>query len=221
MITNTQRLEEYKNQIIELVSFFEEDIKSNQRIFNHYKGIVESNDLIGFPKGARFHLWVERNHFYALYAGLRKMFFGRDTKENSLLTIIESLLSDGMTLTKAEYTKSLKIPNNMIGKSVVESIIGNLFDTCGHLNGEALMHDKAAILEIKSKLKFINQGVLHIQKSQKALVPQRADIDESIETLGILLKKYELFLTGNHVEWAIPEYTWVDIFTEPWIHDSI
>ena len=215
-ISNDKWLQEYNKQIINLVSFFEQDVKSNQRMFNYYKEIVESNNSIGFPKGARFHLWVERNHFYALYAGLRKMFFGRDVKENSLLTIIESLLNDGMTLTRADYAKSLKLPD-----ANIESIISNLFDTNGHLNGEALMQDKTTILEIKSKLQFINQGVLHIQKKQKALVPKSDDVDKSIESLSVLLKKYELFLTGAHIAWALPEYGWVDIFTEPWINDIV
>ena len=54
----------WQKQIEVLAAHTEQDLVNNPRVFERYKAIVQGNKAVDFPNGTRFHVWVERNHYY-------------------------------------------------------------------------------------------------------------------------------------------------------------
>ena len=212
----------WQKQIEELASHIEQDVVSNLRIFKHYKEIVRGNQAVGFPNGARFHLWVERNHYYALLAALRKVFLSNDKNEVSLLKIINELVNSGNIVDARNYPSLLGIDGNtLIGASAAASASKGFFGVDGKLDIQKLTQDSDFLTKtLRPQLKFTNEKVLHVQKNPKALTPDEAELELNIEKLKTMFREYRLFLTGSDTAWSIEDASWISIFSTTWLDQT-
>lgn len=213
----------WQRQIEELADHVEQDVISNVRIFEHYKGLVRGNNAVNFPNGARFHLWVERNHYYALLAAIRKIFLAKDSNEVSLLKIIDALLKSGNIVNAQNYPALIGADgNSLTGAAAAASASEGFFDKDGNLDATKLRQDKEFLENtLRPQLVFINQKVLHIQKNPKALTPSDDELSKNISKLKDMFREYRLFLTGSDVAWSIEDASWMSVFHIPWVNPGI
>lgn len=217
-MSTLQDYPKWQTQIEELASHFELDVISNQRIFEHYKSIVKGNSKIDVSHGYRFHRWVEHNHYYAVLAALRKIFFNTDKNEFSLLKIINELLGSGNVVTRRNYPAHIGVDGtNLIGAAAATSASTGFFASNGQLSTGKLEQDKSDLEAMSQQLSFINERVLHIQKNPKALPPSDNELVGIVKKLSDMLEGYRLFLTGHHTAWSIEDFSWGEIFTQPWM----
>ena len=222
-MSDQQDFEKWQKQIEDLAAIFEMDVISNPRIFEEYKKIVRNNAAVNFPNGGRFHLWVERNHYYALLAAIRRIFFNLgDSREFSFIKIIDGLLASGGGINTGTYPGLIGVTGTgLISAAAASSASQGFFDQNGQLSRPKLTADRAVLMDAKRQLKFINERVLHNQQSPTAHIPSSSDLKQIVKTLGDLLKEYRLFLGGSTIAWSIADYSWVEIFTRPWIDKNV
>lgn len=213
----------WQKQIEELADHVEQDVISNLRIFKQYKDTVRGNSSVNFPNGARFHLWVERNHYYAVLAALRKVFLANDKNEVSLLKIIDELIGSGNIVNAQNYPTLLGMDGtSFIGASAAASASEGFFGDDGKLDIQKLTQDKDFLTKtLRPQLKFINEKVLHVQKNPKALTPDEAELEKNIEKLKDMFREYRLFLTGRGIEWSTEDANWISVFHIPWVNPGI
>lgn len=215
----------WQKQIEKLADSFELDVIRNNRIFESYKKLVQDNMAID-SSGYYFHQWVERNHYYALLAALRKIFFNvNNQKEYSLLKIITQLKDNGNTVTKQNYPKyfKYKFPETDIRYHVgINSATEGFFDSSGKLSQEKLKKDEEYLGKAKRKLKFINERVLHNQEKPESLLPSDKELEEIISRLREMLHQYRTFFAcGLDVSWSIEgDLSWMEVFKEPWFKED-
>lgn len=221
-MSNQQEFAKWQSQIELLVNHFELDVINNNRIFDRYRELVLSNDTINFPNGSQFHLWVERNHNYALLAALRKIFFAtKDKNEVSMSKIIVGLKNSGNAVTRQNYPEHIGIVEvNDLVQSLVDSACRNFFDLNGKLAIDRLNKDLAVLKNACRRLAFINERVLHIQKKSEALTPSDEDLKKLIDELEKMLLRYRLFLSGHHTDLSPEDSSWIGIFNKRWVAED-
>ncbi|HEY5667682.1 MAG TPA: hypothetical protein VIR03_00795 [Candidatus Saccharimonadales bacterium] len=204
-------------QITKLANHFELDVIDAQRVFNRYKDLVNNNSAIN-TTGAHFHKRFERNHYYTVLAAIRKVGFATDKNEFSLLKIVQELIGSGGVVTRQNYPGLIGLlDEGAVSRALIESASVGYFEPGGKLNTDALRKDEQALVGMRDKLKFVNERVLHLQKNPAAAIAPEGDLEDIIEQLKVMIRKYRLFLTGHDIEWSIEVPSWVTIFTQPWV----
>jgi hypothetical protein len=71
--------------------------------------------------------------------------------------------------------------------------------------------------------KFANKRFAHFDKEGPKSIPTYQDVDDCLEFLEQLLKKYWKLIHGAQCESVLPvwQYDWKEIFREPWINSRV
>ena len=91
-----------------------------------------------------------------------------------------------------------------------------------HVEAEAVRQD-LELLRRKSDAirRYVNKRIAHHEESPPPsfVTPTFSDLDEAIDTLGTLFRRYALMLTAvdRSVMTPVPQYDWLAPFRIPWI----
>jgi len=65
---------------------------------------------------------------------------------------------------------------------------------------------------------YVTNSLAHIKHEKTAVIPDPSVIDNAVELLGTMLKRYTLLLTGSDLD-VEPKvlFPWTDTFNEAWL----
>lgn len=199
---------EWQNRVDKIFREFEKDVVHNHQMYMRYKDAVK--DISFSADEWQFNHWLEYNHYVTLLAGIRKTIIG-DRDGISLRMLIKKIQVSNPQLTRADYHLLLGGKSGLLVEAALDAAAEGFF-VGDALNVDQLEVDVKTIGATKDALGFINERVLHIDKSQSSPVPTDEELEKIIAELSALLSKYNLFLKGVDQQFAFDTGKWVTIF---------
>jgi hypothetical protein len=131
------------------------------------------------------------------------------------------MASDNQRLTRERYVAKWDALDRRRGEdSFTEHFAGDAGD---HLDAAIVRADldtlSSAALPIA---RFVDRHVAHVDADPLDSLPTFAELNEAIDTIGELFKKYALLFTASG--WVtlepVPQNDWLAVFRVPWIRPS-
>ena len=190
------------------------NLRSDQYIFWEVQHIIGANPSINVYN--EFYSWMNLAYAASMSAAIRRRVDKRkDTI--SFVGFLRRLARQASVVTRARY-KSLSITalkDYMDGD--FDQLAGVGRDTMNPTEIQRDIDDLIAKANVVKR--YTDSTIAHHAKVPPPVIPKFTDLDEAIELLEKLLKKYFLLFRATGPSSALPQitYDWKAIFRVPWI----
>ena len=190
-----------------------EKLLVSREIYKRYLEIVKDNPSIQSP--ADFHYWVRENYVVSVITAIRRQL---DVRKDviSLMRLLLEIHNHSEALSRDWY----KTTHQYNWADVDFSEIG----------GDGYFFDKKIAMEDIIQLKLLGESIQEYShkfiahKSKKGMkkIPSFKEVDDFIEKLEEITKKYILLFTASGYTNLLPvwQYDWDAIFKKKWIKDD-
>jgi predicted nucleic acid-binding protein len=173
------------------------------------------------------HPAMPPSHFFALmaqnYATTQAVAVRRQDDKGQSVVSLSRLLSDiadhPETLSRQRYVALYPKGMQWVGDKEFDKFAGgdgDLVDADAVRADLDLLHSNSEAIRT-----YVNKRIAHHEESPPPIfvTPTFSDLDEAIDTLGSLLSRYALLLTGvsRSVIAPVPQYDWLAPFRIPWL----
>lgn len=214
-----QRLKDWRDQL----STIHEDIAGllgSRIVFRELQAIVAANPRIHKP--SRFYRWLPWMYRDAMVMGVRRQ---ADTGGRcvSLAKLLAEIQQAPGLITRDDFVSRWPPEERCKADREFDKFSG---PGGQHLDCSVPCRDLAALRSKARALRaFANRRVAHLDKQPPKLRATSSGLDECLDLLEALLKKYLLLVKGDALDYIapVPQEPWKDIFREAWIpedHDS-
>ena len=197
----------------EIISLF-----ANKTVFNRVQEIIRNNPKIQKPSA--FYEYYGINYGISALMTIRRL-LEPNRYGISFYELLSDIYDNNEIITR-DYYKSL------YGSNILEYIIDKDFDQFSgkkgkqknFLNKKIVEADLKAINKTIGNIKyFIDKKVAHLDKTIPKKLLTFKEVEDCIEFIGNLLKKYLSILKAVNLSSPKPtfQYDWDIIFTEKWI----
>jgi len=191
-------------------------LSTNRHIFWEVQEIIKSNKKIQKPSS--FYEFLG-----SAYASLAVMCIRRQVKIDkqsiSFARLLEQISNNPRVISRQRYVALYGIDSMM--KETGERDFNKFADKSGkHINSAIVLADLDQLRTKASKCeKFADMRVAHFDKRALKNPPTFKDVDDCIDLLEGLLKKYTLIFRATSLTSILPtwQYDWKEIFYQPWI----
>jgi len=191
----------------------------NRHIFREVQKTIQANPKIQI--GSSFYEWMGNVYATAAVIGVRRQ-RDKDKKSVSFARLLEEIQGVPEVISReryiALYTDSV-LPMDFANRNF-DKLIGH---GCSHIDPKMVENDLDLLIKKSKKLKnFVNKRIAHFNKSAFKNPPTYAELDECLDYLEKLLKKYlSIFRAEVHLR-IVPvwQYDWKQIFKYPWIEKT-
>lgn len=198
-------------------------VHANKYIFLEVQKIISENPNIQKP--SHFFQYYSNNYSISVLMGIRRILFPNSdgvSFHQLLLDINENYKLISRDYYKSLYGKKLDRLDEDIANSDFDTFSGNTKELKNYIDKNLIESDLRKIDELGSKVKsFIDKRVAHFDDKPPDTIniPTFADMDNCVEFIGELLKRYMLILKSIGLDNLTPifQYDWKAIFTEKWI----
>jgi hypothetical protein len=200
-------------------------LMKNRYLFREFQQILENNaDL---PDNNHFFLWMYENYIYTASIGVRRL-VDRSPKTESLFNLLIAFNSNLYLLSRERYVAEFVKNSGFSEKEA--NMFFNQFrgeDNKG-VDFVELRRDIAVLLNKYRRLKgYVNKIIAHAEQDAFAKLdklgelPTIRDLDDCIDYIEALLKKYYAIYYQGSFETLVPkfQYPWKDIFKIAWIQN--
>ena len=192
-------------------------LRADQHIFWDVQEIIRTNPAINIS--SEFYSWMGRTYAASMSAAIRRQ-VDRTKGTVSFLRFLEHLARQPGVVTRKRY-KSLS-------NTAPDDYMDAGFDHLAGIGNDVMSADevKKDVDELIAKAdvlkKYTDAKVAHCGKAKPAVIPTFGDVDEAVELLERLLKKYLHLFRATALSSALPEivYDWKAIFKVAWLQDS-
>lgn len=187
----------------------------NRYIFLEVQKIIKSNPKIQI--GSAFYDWIGIIYPAAMVMGVRRQL---DTRSDSisLARLLADIEKNPEILSRKRYLSLYE--GSALPIEVPEKEFDGLAGSgAPHIDPKNVLEDLRNMEDKASKIrKFANKRIAHFGKSSFQDFPTFGDLDECLDLLEELLKKYMLLLRAQGGD-ILPSflYDWKKIFRYPWI----
>lgn len=182
--------------------------------------IIKSNVYSEICKSSRAHVYEYIGHTYVAYItiGIRRQ-IKVDKDSISFLRLLTEISENPKILSREYYVGLYRSSPKEFAHRDFDQFCG---DSRDHISPDMVKSDIAALKEIVSRVEtFADRRIAHHDRREPDL-PRFKDIDESLDKIGEMYKKYHLALTAECMAGLTPvvQYDWTEIFTVPWIKNA-
>ena len=191
------------------------DLRVSQHIFWEVQEIIRANPRINI--GSSFYEWMGSMYVAAMSVAVRRQ-VDEDKASVSFLRLLKEVKRYPKVLSRSRYKSRFTNP-------APENYKNGSFDK---LAGPGRDHVDPAVVEaeiadLRTKTdelrKYVNKRVAHYDKAHFGRFPTFQDLDDAIDYLEVLLKRYMNLFRAIHLGSALPvwQYDWKKVFRYPWI----
>lgn len=183
-------------------------------IFWEVQYIVSSNPSI--QKSSSLYSFLATGYANSCLMGVRRL-----TKESrnsiSFMGLLRDIHDNYELLSKAYFVS--------LYRDEMKDIASEEFDQCpwtesGFINSVLVKGDMDRLFETTNRcIEYTDKGVAHIDRRGIEAIPTFSELDECIDFLEELLKKYTYLMKAIDNDSFLPvyQYDWKEIFYVPWI----
>ena len=187
-----------------------------RHIFVEVQKIIKANPRI--HQESSFYSWMSDVYVAAATMGVRRQ-VDNDSQSISLVRLLEEIKKNPEVLTRKWFVALYTDPG--IRALIADRDFDRFAGTIGtHVDPSFV---EADIVALKSKAKnlerYATKLVAHLDKKGPTTIPTFHDLEECVDFMEELLKKYLLLLRADCYTQILPtwQYDWQAIFREPWI----
>jgi hypothetical protein len=194
-------------------------LRVNQYIFWEVQKIIRANPKIDRPN--HFYGWMTENYAGAMSVTVRKL-ADRDTRTISFRRFLEDIKNNPTVISRRRFKDNF-VDGNYTERDADEGFDQLIGANRDYIDSFVVEHEIKTLLTKTSKLKrFVDKRIAHHENSKFEDFPTFKELDEAIEYLEELIKRYysifECMGTENLLgSWA---YDWKAIFYHAWIEEK-
>jgi AbiU2 len=189
-------------------------LRVDQHIFWELQEIIRANPTINVA--SEFYLWMGRAYAASMSAAIRRQVDERrDTV--SFVRFLRRLARQPGVITRERYKSlSTTAPEDYMDADF-DRLVGIGTDTIS--STEIQKEIEGLISKADVLKKYTDSIIAHCGKTRPTIIPTFRDVDEAIEVLEKLLKRYFVLFRAIGLSGALPAivYDWKAIFRVPWI----
>ena len=201
----------------------------DRNIFWEVQEIIKNNPKIQKP--SKFYNFLRNNYTASALMGVRKQ-VKIDKDSISFAKLLQEICDTPKILSRERFFANFKgTITEKIAKlmeSTIEKYESKKFDqfvgkTVNYVDPELIKLD---LKELKSKAQkceeYADRRIAHLDKKIICNIPTYDELDNCIDYLEILMKKYYLLFRASPLKYILPanknNNDWKEIFREAWIH---
>lgn len=194
-------------------------LRINREIFLGIRDIIRKNRYEEIKTSRHVYEYIGHTYVAYMAIGIRRQ-IKVDEKAISLLRLLTEISESPQTLSRKYYV-------GLCNGTNAEKYSDQWFDKlCGdnkaYISPDMVESDINALREIVSKVEdFADKRIAHHDTREPDL-PRFSDLDESLDKIWEIYKKYLAALTATSVSLTplIVQCNWTEIFTVPWIKNA-
>lgn len=192
---------------------------SHRDTFNNVVEIIRNNKRIQKPSSF-YHLLIDSYVVFILMT-IRRQIKGSDKRSISFTGLLKEIKEDPKILSRERY---ISHSNDNHSKDIAGSEFDKSYGGVkGYIDSNIVEKDLNDLKEKVNNIEnYIDKRIAHYDKESIENIPVLKDVDDFIEFLGSLFKKYYgLIRAAEHVSLiAVKQYDWKAIFRVPWIENE-
>lgn len=207
-------LEKIKNEVTRLLV--------NRHIFWEVQEIIKANTRIQKPSS--FYEWMGNVYATDAVIGVRKQ-IDLDKRSVSFARLLTDMAESPGIFSRDRFLAMYNDKSNPELKAFFEKQAHRDFEKfaqpgSSHIDSALVMADLTALKEKSKNLQqYANKRVAHLDEAAFDKLPTFHELNECLDFLEGLVKKYMLLFRATNYRKLIPtwQYDWKVIFREPWI----
>lgn len=216
MATRNPRLFKKWNRWLDLIYADIQGLLVNQHIFREVQTIVKANPKLQIPSS--FYEWMGVSYAASIAVGIRRQ-LDTDSRSVSLARLLMEMRQRPGIITRRRFRSFYR------GHPVAEQFSNRDFDRLAgrgkdHVGIGIFKGDLSRLKQAGRRLRrFVNKRVAHFDQRKFKNPPTYKEVDQCLEVMETLLKKYVLMLRAEAHMNILPtwQYDWKAIFRVPWI----
>jgi hypothetical protein len=194
------------------------DLKVSQYVFWEVQDIISKNDNLRKP--STFYGWMGKMYASSMSASVRRLVDQR-RGALSLVRLLEEVKANLSLFSREEYKNRCTNPN--VPADYIEGDYDKLVGKGNRLPDPAAIAKDISSLKEKTEIlkKFVDENIAHakLEERKDQDIPKFQDLDDAIEFVEQLVKRYLHLFRGVGMSTLLPTWTydWKEIFRYPWI----
>lgn len=188
-------------------------------IYQEVQKIIRANPKIQVESS--FYEWMRNVYATSAVIGVRRQ-LDKDKKSISFMRLLEEIRNKPEIISRKRYISLYS--NSVLPKDFAHHDFDRLFGKDRAYINPKMVGKDMDLLNMKTEKikKFANKRIAHFDKSDFKNLPTYAELNECLDYLEKLLKKYlSIFRAEAHIK-IVPvwQYDWKQIFKYPWIEKT-
>ena len=193
-----------------------QSLRVNQHVFWEVQEIIRNNPNLRKP--STFYGWMGNMYAAAMAAAVRRL-VDQTRGTVSFVRLLEQVKAKPACVSREAYKKRCTDPN--LPPAYVDADYDRLVGLgMPHPDPLTIADEIGELKKRTERLRqFVNEHVAHAALQQEKTLPTFQDLDDAIDTLEALAKRYLHLFHGMALSSALPtwQYDWKEIFRYPWI----
>lgn len=189
----------------------------NRFVFIELQTIINNNTKIQKP--SIFYDQYRVNYATTILMHLRRL-LEPNKSGITFYELLDDICNNPQVITRKYHINLYKQKN--MGDETFNKYAGKTIQDEDFLDINIVFSDKNNLEKNLNKLKpLIDKIIAHRDKNPPKVLQTYNDVDDTINFIGDLIKKYYLILKAGSIANLMPtiQYNWKEIFTEKWIND--
>ena len=215
------RLEKWKRWLSDEIRGEIEELVTNRHIFWKIQKMIDNNPNIQKPNS--FFQFIGQTYYdYGVIAVRRQIKF--DCESISFIRLLQEIIENPHLVTREQFVNLYRADM----KDEANQIFDQWFqeECTGHIDPNMVQQDMDELKKHGGKLEeFADRRVAHHDRRSPKTIPTYSELDVAIDCLKKLTRKYVLLFEardlGDDLVARFIEDYWEEIFSQPWIVDTI
>jgi len=196
------------------------DLRIDQHIFWEVQEIIRANPKIHTP--GDFNGWMGRMYSAAISVAIRRQ-VDSDSRSVSFIRFLGELKSTPKVVSRERYVALFReagLPE-FLANADFDRHVGVGFNS---LDPGAVDREIETLkLKTEPLRTYVNKRIAHHDEKEFTNFPKFRDIDEAIDYLEVLVKRYVLLFRAKGLTQVLPywQYDWKAIFYHPWVERNL
>lgn len=186
----------------------------NRHIFREVQAIIQANPKIQLASS--FYEWMGNTYATTAVIGVRRQ-LDKDPDSISFARLLGEVAANPEILSRGRYVALCKTNPRDLADKDFDRLAGN---GAAHIDPSVPRAKLGKLEDIAKRIgKYATKRIAHFDKSEFKNLPTYAELDECLDYLEGLLKRYLLLFRAQAHTTIVPvwQYDWKQVFRRPWI----
>lgn len=186
----------------------------NRHIFRDVHAIIQANPKIQLASS--FYEWMGNTYATTQVIGVRRQ-LDRDPGSISFARLLGEVAANPHVVSRERYVALYKTMPRDLGNKDFDRLAGA---GVPHIDPAVPTGELTKLEALATRIKkYANKRIAHFDKSDFKALPTYAELDECLDYLEELLKRYLLLFRAQAYAAIVPvwQYDWKQVFRRPWI----
>ncbi|MGH9376217.1 MAG: hypothetical protein ACRD1J_08645 [Terriglobia bacterium] len=204
------------NSWLDIIKQAVQELRIDQHIFWEVQEIIRTNHKIHTP--GDFNGWMAKMYSSAMSVAIRRQ-VDEDTRSISFLRLLEEISDHPDVISRERFVSFYKGALEQLGQFDFDRNVGEGLD---HVDSKTVESEIGDLKEKTDALRhYVNKRIAHHDEKEFTGFPKFQDVDDAVDFLENLLKRYLLLFRGVGLTQALPvgQHDWKAVFLHRWIED--